>query len=102
MDFRTDMPLYTAMGDAEELTELVEHLCGMTRLAPFEARRVVEEVLAHLSESPAEFITRRHAELQREGCANAEIFRRLASELGNRRFTAPPLSERQIRRLVYG
>jgi hypothetical protein len=74
----------------------------MTRLAPFEARRVVEEVLAYLSESPAEFITRRHAELQREDVANAEIFRRLTSELEHRRFTAPRLSERQIRRLVYG
>ena len=62
------------MGGAEELTELVEHLCRMTRLAPFEARRVVEEVLAYLSESPAEFITRRHAALQREDVANAELF----------------------------
>jgi hypothetical protein len=90
------------VGNAEELTELVEHLCGMTRLEPFEARRVVEEVFAYLSESPAEFITRRHAELQREGHANAVIYRRLATELKNRRFTAPALTERQIRRLVNG
>jgi hypothetical protein len=102
VDLFNEIPLYVPVGDAEELTELVEHLCGMTRLAPFEARRVVEEVLAYLSESPAEFITRRHAELQRDGLANAEIFRQLASELDNRRFTAPPLSQRQIRRLVYG
>jgi len=90
------------MGDAEELTELVEHLCRMTGLGPVEARRVVEEVFAYLSESPAEFVTRRHGELQREGHTNAEIFRRLANELSRRRFAAPPLSERQIRRLVYG
>ncbi len=102
MDLYLQIPLNTLMGDAEELTELVEHLCRMTRLAPFEARRVVEEVLAYLSESPAEFITRRHGELQREGYANAEIFQRLAGELEHRRFTAPRLSERQIRRLVYG
>ena len=90
------------MGDAEELTELVDHLCGMTRLDPVEARRILEEVFAYLSESPAEFITRRHAELQREGLPNAEIFGRLSTELEHRRFAAPPLSERQIRRLVYG
>ena len=90
------------MGDTEELTELVEHLCRMTRLEPAEARRVVEEVLAYLSESPAEFITRRHAEMQRDGLGNAEIFGRISEELEHRRFTAPQLSERQIRRLVYG
>ena len=63
---------------------------------------MVEEVLAFLSEHPAEYVARRHVELRREGLANAAIFERLARELSRRRFASPPLSERQIRRLVYG
>ena len=88
--------------DDAELQELIDHLVRSTRLEANEAGRVVEEVLAYLSEQPAEYVTRRHGELQREGFANAAIFSRLARELERRRFATGPLSLRQIRRLVYG
>ena len=90
------------MADATEFQDLIDHLVRSTRLEVDEARRVVDEVLAYLSEHPAEYVARRHAELRREGLANAAIFERLARELDRRRFAAPPLSLRQIRRLVYG
>ena len=45
---------------------------------------------------------RRHAELRRRGHRNAEIWRLLAAELPTRRFRADELSERQLRRIVYG
>ncbi len=89
------------MGDAE-LRDLIDHLVRSTRLEATEARRVVDEVIAYLSECPAEYVTRRHAELRREGLANSAIFEQLAGELHGRRFAAEPLSVRQIRRLVYG
>ncbi len=90
-----------SMADAD-FQDLIDHLVRSSRLEPAEAARVVDEVLAFLSEHPAEFVTRRHAELQRDGLANPAIFERLARELAGRRFASPPMSLRQIRRLVYG
>lgn len=82
--------------------DLLEHLERTTRLTPGEAERVVAEVLAYFSESLGCFVARRHAELQGEELKNAEIFARIAAELDERRFAAPELSTRQIRRMVYG
>jgi dGTP triphosphohydrolase len=82
--------------------ELYDHLERTTRLRREEAERVVAEVFEYFSESAEQFVRRRHAELQRESRRNDEIFRLIAAELSGRRFTAPPLTERQIRRLVYG
>ena len=96
------LPLNVAMAGDSELQDLVDHLVRSTRLDADEAARVIEEVLAYLSECPAEYVARRHAELRREGLANAAIFERLAVELDGRRFAAPALSVRQLRRLVYG
>jgi hypothetical protein len=47
-------------------------------------------------------VRRRHRELQREGLANEEIFARIGEEVTARRFRAPQLSARQLRRIVYG
>ncbi len=88
--------------DDAELQDLIDHLVRSTRLEADEARRVVDEVLAYLSERPAEYVARRHGELQRQGLANAAIFSQLARELERRRFATAPLSSRQLRRLVYG
>ena len=85
-----------------DLRDLIDHLVRSTRLETEEARRVVDEVLAYLSEHPAQYVARRHGELQRDGLANAAIFDQLARELDGRRFASPPMSLRQIRRLVYG
>jgi hypothetical protein len=90
------------MDERDDLNDLIDHLGRTTRLEPSEARRVVEEVVAFLSESPPEFVARRHAELRRDGLPNASIFRRLLQEMTTRRFAAPALTERQIRRLIYG
>ena len=86
----------------DELQALVAHLVRTTRLRPDEARRVVDEVIAFFSEAPADFIVRRHAELHRAGLGNAEIYATIGRELEARRFGAPKLSERQIRRVIYG
>jgi hypothetical protein len=80
---------------------LVDHLVTGTDLTPAEARRVAEDVLAFYAEPVEEFVRRRHAELRTYGARNAEIFARIAAELGGRLVAAPPLSERQLRRIVY-
>lgn len=86
---------------SEELAPLLDHLeqSGISRGI---ATRVVAEVLSYFAESSEEFVRRRHRELQRDGVANAESFAAIARELAGRRVAAPVLSERQIRRVIYG
>jgi hypothetical protein len=90
------------MSDPGELDELMAYLARTTRLSSQEARRVVEDVLGFLTETPEDFVRRRHRALQAEGLSNASIYMRVAAELSVRRFRAPRYSERQIRRLIYG
>jgi hypothetical protein len=84
-----------------DLEALIDHLTR-SGLRRGEATRVVAEVLEHFSETTEEFVRRRHRELQRRGLANSESFAAIAEELAARRVAAPALSERQIRRIVYG
>ena len=81
---------------------LVEHLVATTELTAAEAARVVEDVLAFHAEPVEGYVRRRHAELKTYGARNPEIFARLALELADRVVAAPELSERQLRRIVYG
>jgi hypothetical protein len=90
------------MAGSDELSELLDHLERTTRLSRLEAARAVREVLAFFSESTEEFVVRRHAELQEQDLDNAQIYGRIAQELRVRRVAPPALSERQIRRLIYG
>ncbi|MCP5150652.1 MAG: hypothetical protein H6983_08300 [Ectothiorhodospiraceae bacterium] len=82
--------------------DLVEYLVRSRGLTPVEARRVIAEVLGYFAETAEEFVTRRHRELQAEGLRNHDIYARIGRELAEMRFRAPVLSERQIRRIVYG
>jgi hypothetical protein len=86
----------------EDMDELIGHLAATTRLSPAEAGRVVAEVLEFFGETVDAFVVRRHAQLQGRELGNPAIFERIAAELDQRRFAAQALSERQIRRLVYG
>jgi len=82
--------------------ELIDHLCRHSRLDASEATRLVNEVLSFYGETSAEFIRRRHYELQKAGLNNSAIYQRLQDELTHYRFTNEPMSERQIRRTIYG
>ena len=90
------------MTDRDGLDDLLSHLARLTRGSGSEVEKVVRETLDYFSETVEQFVARRHAELQAEDLRNDAIWQRLADELRTRRFAAPPLSERQIRRLVYG
>ena len=85
-----------------EIDDLLSHLERTTRLTRAEATRVVGEVLEYFSEPLEQFVARRHNELQVEELKNAQIFAQIAEETARRRFAAPPLTERQIRRMIYG
>lgn len=82
--------------------DLVAHLVRSTPLSPSEAERVVAEVLGYFAEPVPDWVRRRHGELQRRGLRNERIFAVLGAELAARRFGPPPLSARQLRRIVYG
>jgi len=81
---------------------LIEHLVATTGLTAAEAARVVGDVLAFHHEPVESYVRRRHAELKTYGTRNPEIFARLAEELAHQVVAAPALSERQLRRIVYG
>lgn len=81
---------------------LVAHVAASTGLNPAEAERVVEDVVAFYREPVEDYVRRRHAQLKTYGAKNEQIFARLAEELAHRVVAAPALSERQLRRLIYG
>ncbi|WP_121254120.1 hypothetical protein [Nocardioides ferulae] len=81
---------------------LVTRLVATTGLTPGEAARVVEDVVAFYAEPVEDYVRRRHAHLKTYGAKNDEIFARLVEELADRVVAAPRLTERQLRRIVYG
>ena len=82
--------------------DLVDRVAGSTGLTPAEAARVVEDVLAWHRETVEEYVRRRHAHHRLYGKHNPEIFALIADELASRLVAAPTLSERQLRRIIYG
>jgi hypothetical protein len=82
--------------------DLAGYLAASTGLPPSTAIRVIADVTSYFGETVEEFVRRRHAELRQGQRRNDEIWALIAAELGQRRFAAPALSERQLRRLVYG
>lgn len=82
--------------------DLVARIATTTGLSPAEAERVVEDVLAWYREPVEEYVRRRHASLRTYGRRNEEIYAQIAAELRDRLVAAPELSERQVRRTIYG
>jgi hypothetical protein len=95
-------PTGDASAAADVCGDLVDHLGRTTQMPAGIARRVVDDVVAYFGETAEAVVRRRHRELQAAGCANAEIFDRIAAELAVRPVKAPELSARQLRRIVYG
>jgi hypothetical protein len=87
---------------AADRAEIVGRLVATTTLGTERASRVLDDVLALIDETIEQFVARRHVELQRDGLRNDEIFGLLAEECASWRFRAPSLSQRQLRRIVYG
>lgn len=82
--------------------ELVNRIARSTGLAPAEAARVISDVVDFYAEPVEEYVRRRHAWWQRQGSKNPEIFARIRDELESRVVAPPPLTARQLRRIVYG
>lgn len=81
---------------------LLRHVQETSGLDTAEAVRLIEDVLAFHDETVEDWVRRRHAELRSEGSRNDAIFARLRADLRSTVVAAPALSERQLRRIVYG
>jgi len=86
----------------DDSTKLIAHVARSTDLPRAQAVRLIEDILGFYNESAEAFVTRRHHELMAQGLKNPAIFEAIARELTQRRFRAPDLSARQLRRLIYG
>lgn len=82
--------------------DLVDRLVQSTGLTAAEAIRVIGDVVAFYAEPVEDYVRRRHVHLQTYGVRNPEIYARLQVELRDRVVAAPELTERQLRRIVYG
>jgi hypothetical protein len=82
--------------------ELVSRVAATTGLTRAEAERVVDDVVAYFDESTEDYVRRRHHALKEHGLKNPEIWSQISQELSHRVVSAPELSERQLRRIVYG
>jgi hypothetical protein len=83
-------------------SELVDRVASSTGLTPAEAARVVDDIIAWYREPVENYVRRRHVYHHLYGRHNPEIFALIADELSGRLVAAPSLSQRQLRRIVYG
>ncbi len=82
--------------------DLVSQVSASTGLSAAVAARVITDVVAYYDEPVEDYVRRRHAHLKTFGMRNPEIFVQISTELRSRVVAAPPLSDRQLRRVVYG
>lgn len=93
---------YDAGVATDALADVIARVTRTTGIDEREARQIVAELLDHLSEPVERYVRRRHGELHEHGSTNDRIWPVLSEEITQRRFPARPLSERQLRRIVYG
>jgi hypothetical protein len=82
--------------------EFKDHLMFSFNLSEHDFKRLLDEFLGHFGSTLEEFARERHAELHKEGKRNPEIYRLIVREASERRFAAEHLTERQVRRIIYG
>jgi hypothetical protein len=82
--------------------DLVRYVARSTGLDDATASRVVADVMAYFGQTVEEYVIKRHEDLKSRNRRNDDIWPLIATELKTRRFKAEELSERQLRRIVYG
>lgn len=81
--------------------DLVRHVAETTGLDEATATRVVADVVAYFGQTVEQYVMQRHEDLKATS-KNDDIWPLITAELRQRRFQAPELSDRQLRRIVYG
>lgn len=82
--------------------DLIRHVARSTGLDEATASRVVADVMAYFGQTVEEYVVNRHEDHKRKNRKNDDIWPLIIEELKTRRFRAEELSERQLRRMVYG
>jgi hypothetical protein len=82
--------------------DLIRHVAATTGLDEATASRVVADVMAYFGQTAQEYVIKRHQDLKSRNRKNDDIWPLIADELKARRFKSGELSERQLRRMVYG
>ena len=82
--------------------DLVRHVARSTGLDEATAMRVVADVMAYFGQTVEEYVVARHENLKSRNRKNDDIWPLISGELNTRRFKAGELSERQLRRMIYG
>ncbi len=83
-------------------SDFKEHLASAHRIPERDFDRIMEEVNSYYDISVNEYIQTRHQQLKSDGSKNEEIYQQILREIEERRFTAPRLTVRQVRRIIYG
>ena len=83
-------------------SDFLQHLVETTGLSKQSCKRVLGEVNAYYQLTSSEFVRMRHHELKQQGAKNSVIYEQIIKEVAERRFAVSALSERQVRRIVYG
>jgi len=81
---------------------LKDHLRRAYALDSSLSEQLWQDLLVFFQDDPQEYIRSRHLELQDQGFRNEEIYRQLAKDVQHHLFRGPKLSQRQIRRAIYG
>lgn len=96
------LPIRCTLHEVYVDPRLLRHVEQTSGLTTTEAQRLVEDVLAFHDETVEEWVRRRHGELKTHGHKNVDIYTLLREELRDHVVAAPDLSERQLRRMIYG
>jgi len=90
------------MDESQSPQDLVRHVARSTGLDEATASRVVADVMEYFGQTVGDYVIKRHEDLKNRNRKNDDIWPLIATELTARRFKAEELSERQLRRIVYG
>jgi hypothetical protein len=88
--------------DPQYPQDLVRHVARSTGLDEATASRVVADVMAYFGQTVEEYVIERHENFKSRNRRNDDIWPLITDELKRRRFKPSELSERQLRRIVYG
>jgi hypothetical protein len=90
------------MDESQSPQDLVRHVARSTGLDEATASRVVADVMGYFGQTVGDYVIKRHEDLKNRNRKNDDIWPLIVTELTARRFKAEELSERQLRRIVYG
>ena len=78
------------------------HIVSSFNISESDFDMLLEEFNNYYRDTQEEFIRHRHFQLKKMGYKNDAIYRRILDEIKARRFSAGTMTERQIRRIIYG